>query len=755
MDEGQLLESWKAISAFLGRDLRTCQRWERELGLPIHRLDGSPKARVFAYRDELSAWLDQRLHEREGPPGQKPAPERARKALVVPGIAALSCVAAGLFIWRAIVPPKPPPLPADFIKPVLAVVPFENKSSDGSLDYWRHALAELLFTGLAQSKYVRVVSSAQMLTALRRLGLEEAAVFSSEDIARIAAVTGAANVLTGSFVKAGGKIVITADVQESGLGRSLGMVKFVAHDEFDVIPTVDKLARRIKKELLLTRAQIEYDFAREAGQTVTPFPEALKHYVEGRRHQLNNRWPDAVASMQKAIEIDPEFALAFRTLATALRDAGRPAEALAAIRKALEFAGRLPLGERELIEGQLAFWADDHAKAIEILEGLLKAHPGHLNAMTYLGYAYNGAGDLDKAIEYQRNVARDRNTVLDVRTLAGYLQKKGSYREAADLLVSHLLNIEEAWNIRQFLAYDYAYLREFGLALAEARKTSQANPQMRSAEFEMLVFMDDLAGAEALWGPRMLLLNRGLFEAHIDFARRDVEKARGKIDDEAAANRRLASALEKAGRHAEASAAFGEYLRLSAESRATAGGTGLPYRPIFKKRDLFVQARIQAGMGLTTEALKTAGELKSVIESGLNRKDLKYYEHVLGLIELAKGNPGAAVEPLASACGRLDFEDFWSDEQAAFLDPYARALRESGDLAGAREIYEKITLLTTGRRHDGDIYARAHYWLGKIAGEMGDEEAERRHTRKFLALWAGADPGLPEVADATARVNRR
>ncbi len=50
------LDSWKEIAVFFGRDERTANRWEKELGLPIHRLPGT-KGRVYAYTDELAAWL--------------------------------------------------------------------------------------------------------------------------------------------------------------------------------------------------------------------------------------------------------------------------------------------------------------------------------------------------------------------------------------------------------------------------------------------------------------------------------------------------------------------------------------------------------------------------------------------------------------------------------------------------------------------------------------------------------------------------
>ncbi len=746
MDEGQVLESWKEISAFLGRDVRTCQRWERELDLPIHRLDGSPKARVYAYRDELDRWLDQKLHEREG------TPRPTLKKLLVPGLAGLLCVATGLILWHTFVPLKPPPPPAASGQPVLAVLSFENRSGEKSLDYWRGALAELLVADLSQSRYIRVVSCEQMLTALRRLGLDEAEEYSSEDMEKIAAQTRAGHVLRGSFVKAGETIVITAGLQEAGLGQSSGIVKLEARDEYDIIPKVDELSRRIKKELRLTRAQMAYDFEKEAGQAITSSPEALRYYVEGRRHQLNNSWELAIASMERAIEIDPEFAMAFRTLATAHRDLGHIAQARAYMTRALELSARLPDGESQFIEGQLSFWDEDHARTIEILEGLLKTHPGHLNAHTYLGYAYNAVGDIGKAIEHQSFVTRNRNAAVDVRVLAAYFQKKGLYQEAEDLCRSFLQNVEDVLNVRRMLVYCLSYGRKFDLALAEAQKNYLADPRTKEDLGAVLIFEDDLAGAEKLMGPEALFLNRGRFAENVDFSRRDLERSRGNIDEEAAANRRLAMALEKAGRAGAARLALSDYLRLSAESRESAGGSGLPYLPSRKKKDLFVKARIQAEMGSSDEARKTAEELKSLIESGISQKELKFYEYILGLIELNKGDPRGAAEFFEKACGRLDFEGYWSSEQSSFFDGLARALFESGDLDKARETYEKTTLLTTGRREDGDLYARAYYWLGKIAERKGEKERARESYLKFLTLWQNGDPGLPEVVDAKRRL---
>jgi hypothetical protein len=64
--DSNLLGSRKEISSYLGRDIRTCLRWEKSFGLPIHRLDpSSEKSRVFAYRTELDGWLHQSKTRRE------------------------------------------------------------------------------------------------------------------------------------------------------------------------------------------------------------------------------------------------------------------------------------------------------------------------------------------------------------------------------------------------------------------------------------------------------------------------------------------------------------------------------------------------------------------------------------------------------------------------------------------------------------------------------------------------------------------
>jgi phage terminase Nu1 subunit (DNA packaging protein) len=67
MGDTRVLNSWKEISNYIGRGVRTVQRWEEHYGLPVHRPSGRDRSAVYALVDEVDAWL------KAGATHQKPA----------------------------------------------------------------------------------------------------------------------------------------------------------------------------------------------------------------------------------------------------------------------------------------------------------------------------------------------------------------------------------------------------------------------------------------------------------------------------------------------------------------------------------------------------------------------------------------------------------------------------------------------------------------------------------------------------------
>jgi hypothetical protein len=57
---GSHLDSWKEIAAYLNRDIRTVQRWEKQEGLPVHRHQHDERGTAYAYSGEIDRWLDSR-----------------------------------------------------------------------------------------------------------------------------------------------------------------------------------------------------------------------------------------------------------------------------------------------------------------------------------------------------------------------------------------------------------------------------------------------------------------------------------------------------------------------------------------------------------------------------------------------------------------------------------------------------------------------------------------------------------------------
>jgi serine/threonine protein kinase/tetratricopeptide (TPR) repeat protein len=661
-------------------------------------------------------------------------------------------VLAGFILWRIVQPGKPALSPTPSGQPTLAVLYFENNSGDRKLDNWHDGLAVLLIADLRQSRYIRVVADDEMYTVLKRLGLADARKYSSEDIEKIAAQTRASYILRGNYFKAGESFVVTASLQKPGAGESPSALRIEAHDDKDIFAKVDELTRQVKEGLNLTSAQISSDIEKGAGKITTSSPEALKYYIEGRKLHTEQKYDQAVAYMEKAVEIDPEFAMAYAAMASAHYNLRHFAESQKYIQKAQELSARLPENERLLIEGRSFLFNGDYARAIEVYGKLVKMYPDLDVGHSSLAVAYFLAGDIDKAIEQQEIAVRIQRTPLAIQILSNFYGAEGLYQKMEDVCRSFLQDVEDNASVHNILFDSYVGRREFDLALAEAEKLYLLDPQKyQEPKGIVLFYKGDFAGAEKIlvdydWQMR-LLLARGKINETIGLSQRSLEKSNGDKEKEAGAYGGLAGVLEKAGRYEEAYRVFNQYLKLSAENRKAAGESGMPYLPSARKGDLFSKGVFQAETKSYDEARKTAEELKSLIETGIDKRELLYYEYILGLIELGNKNYRQAADLFGRACGRLDFQG-----DASFSDLLARALYESGDLDKAQKEYEKITLLTTGRLDRGDLYAKAFYMLGKIAEQQGNKVRAITNYRKFLYLWKDADPGLPEVEEARKRL---
>lgn len=100
---------------------------------------------------------------------------------------------------------------------------------------------------------------------------------------------------------------------------------------------------------------------------------------------------------------------------------------------------------------------------------------------------------------------------------------------------------------------------------------------------------------------------------------------------------------------------------------------------------------------------------------------MRLYHNLMGMIELKRDNFSQAIKYFEKVLPLLPSQSGTEDEQALFIEPLALAYYKSGDVEKAREEYERILSLTTGRLYFGDIYAKSFYMLGRIYQEKGWE----------------------------------
>jgi tetratricopeptide (TPR) repeat protein len=148
------------------------------------------------------------------------------------------------------------------------------------------------------------------------------------------------------------------------------------------------------------------------------------------------------------------------------------------------------------------------------------------------------------------------------------------------------------------------------------------------------------------------------------------------------------------------------------------------------------------------EAKKTGDQLKQLIEETENKKHMRHYYHLMGMIALENNQANKSIEDFTKAVSLLPSEVYDLQDQSFYIDSLASAYYKTGNIEEAEKHYVRIVSLTWGLVQYGDIYARSFYWLGKIFQEKGLANEAIEHYKKFLSLWRDADSGHEETADA-------
>jgi serine/threonine protein kinase/Flp pilus assembly protein TadD len=679
------------------------------------------------------------------------------KKLLIPALIAVAVVIIGVILWQVL--PKKETLPFPSGKPSLAVVYFENNTGEDELDHWRKALCELLIADLTQSKYIQVVSSDKLIDILGDLNQLETRSFSARVLKEVAARGGATYILRGSYTKAGDNFRINAILQEARTMESIGSERIEGRGEESFHSMVDELTRKVKEKFKLSVEQIASDIDEDVGKITTFSPEALKYYVEGRRYHAAREYVQSIEQMEKAVAIDPDFAMAYRSLAVSYGNRGLRPQNKKYKQKALSLLHRLSTRERYQIEADFyGFSEKTYDKAIEAYKKLLELYPDDPIANHNLAGLYSLAGEREKAIHHYE-VTRKNNTagVLGYGTLASQYQQKGLYDQAAEALEECINKFPDKARPHLDLAHHYQILGKFDLARAEIDKAFALEPSHflnLNYRGDNYFYTGDFALAEQDY--RKLLEEQEPGARYMGYLGLiDLDLIKGKIEDIKPRCQGVIDLSKPFGINWTISEmhlllAYSNLISGHPESTLIHCEQAWNYAEKAEtysrqRRALHLRGLAFIQMNEIDKALKTADDLKKIIQESLNPQLIRYYLHLVGNIELKHGNFSQAIDAFKQALQKTPLQ---SSFRTMVMDSLAFSYFQSGELDSAQEEYERISQLTTGRFQHGDIYAKSFYMLGKIYEQKGWKGKAIEHYQKFLNLWKDADPGIAEVEDA-------
>jgi len=475
---GRRLDSWKAIAQYLDRDVRSVQRWERDRGLPIHRLPGQKGAAVFAYEHELNQWL-RSGSERPDPHGQlsletqhltsdkveQPASSplvgssrlSSKKWLV---LAVLLLFGALLLAWhREWLPGFSGPIRS------IAVLPLQNLSSEPDQEYFADGMTDELITDLAQVRELKVVSKTSVLLYKG----------TSKPLRQIARELGVDAVVEGSVLRDGNRVRITAQLIRGSTDRHIWANSYEG-DVRNALILQARIAESITDEVRLKLTD------QQRNRLTAPRsydPEAYDLYLRGRYVAARRNEPalqEAIQYYRQAALKDPGFPLAYAGLSDAETllalfgsgDSWRE-EAAADAHKALALDDRLAEAHTSLAAVSVLNWNWDeaerefrrslelnpnnaqthhwygnlflapkgrHAEAIAELQRALELNPLSLAISTDLGFAYFLNGQYDAAYAQYQKVLTVNGDFLPVHyQLVAYFRQRQMYRREVDEMI--------------------------------------------------------------------------------------------------------------------------------------------------------------------------------------------------------------------------------------------------------------------------------------------------------------------------------
>jgi DNA-binding winged helix-turn-helix (wHTH) protein/tetratricopeptide (TPR) repeat protein len=584
----------------------------------------------------------------------------------------------------------------------IIVADFTNTTGDPVFD---GTLRQGLAVQLEQSPFLDIVSDDQIQQTLSLMEQATNVKLTSDLAKQVCLRLGAATVLDGSIANLGGEYVIGLNARDCHTGRTLAQAQSTANEKSKVLSALGKVGTQIRGRLGESLASIqEYDAPLQ--DVTTSSLEALQAYSLGEKARWAGDIPTALSFFNRAISLDPNFAMAYATLGVVNGDNyGEIVTAAKNIRKAYDLRSRVSEKERLFIE--VAY----HEYATPSMEEMLRAtqvwaqtYPRDVKPHMHSGIAYMDLDRYDKALEELLEISRlSPATTAHYNLLAVVYLHLGRIREAKEVVRVGLERMPQHLGLH-VRRYEIAFLEGDEAGMAE--QVDYAIGKSRDEE----VMFAEASYTAAFHGKRAeadMLMQRAMTSGLLAGQEQmdDFEDARIMRD-----------------------AFFGKASEVKREAPAAQAADRRSGNP----------------GGMTAIALALSGDASQArkLADDLSKKptEAECRLHTLrAVIALNQGDPSNALAELKLAAPYVQNDNMFFD----YLRGIAYLAAHQGGAAAAE--FNKILahpylLALSDHRPMG---ALAHLGLARAYAMQGDTAESKVAYQDFLALWRDADPDIP------------
>jgi len=601
------------------------------------------------------------------------------------------------------------------LKDTVVLADFDNTTGEA---VFNDALRQGLEVGLAQSPFIQVMPDRKVLVIMKQMGHSPDERLSGRNAIEVCQRTGSKVTVQGSIASLGTNYLLGLQAIRCDTGELIANEQVQAKRKEAVIDALGRATAQLRARLGESLPSIQkYNAPLE--QATTSSLDALNAYGLALSTWDRKGDPTSVPYFKKAIEIDPNFAMAYGGLATIYHNLNEAELARANATKAYDLRNRVTEIEKLSIESRYFLYVTgDLEKAMQVYEFAAQNYPQSAGAFNHLGTTYEELGRYEKAVDSLRKaLALDPTRAQTYFNLAINLLALEQVEDAAAVLAD-ADNLKFRTDGLAQVEYRIAFLRGDSAAMQSILLKSMDVPGARS------LLLSEQANTEAYYGR---------FEKARDLSRQAAEQMKHDGNLESAADC-LAVAAVREAEVGEAARAEDDIARALKVAR----GRGV----------VILATLVKARAGDLKQAKAQSVKLNSQYPTDTIVQGY-WLPTIRAELALREEKPGQAIDALKAA---EPLEAAAPSFSVATLDPaYARgeAYLAAGDGQNALTQFQKLTS-QPGLLVNSPLGAMARLGVARAYSLTHNPARARDGYIDFLQLWKDADPGVPILKEAQA-----